>query len=155
MSIASELQTLQTNMTNAYNAISSAGGTVPASQNLDNLATAIATIPGSGPYTQPTYYAWIKEGSCNPSGGSVYVNSGIVYTRTLTAGAKMYTAPSTLTTKPTASNLTETTDTLQNITYGTALGVSSTFAQSVTTSSRATYIHRPVGANQNFIYDII
>lgn len=155
MSIATAIAAAQQKIANAYTTISNKGGTLPTDQNLSNLSTAIDSIPASTPYTVPKYYAWIKNGNCNPSSGSTYLNSGIIYTKTLTEGATIYTAPSTLTTKPTASDLTETTDTLQSITYGTALGVSSIFASSVTTSHRGTYIHRPAGANENFVYDII
>lgn len=44
MSIATELTALQTNLLSAYDAISTAGGTVPTYQTSSNLASAIATI---------------------------------------------------------------------------------------------------------------
>lgn len=50
MSVSSELTKLNTNMQNAYTAVNNKGGTLPASQNMDNLATAIGSIPsGSTP----------------------------------------------------------------------------------------------------------
>mgnify|MGYP003289368868 CR=1 FL=1 len=57
MSISSELTKLNTNMQNAYTAVNNKGGTLPASQNMDNLATAIGSIPsGSSGYTElPSY----------------------------------------------------------------------------------------------------
>ena len=48
MSVASELETLQTNIGAAYTAIGNKGGTVPANKNTDNLATAINSISGGG-----------------------------------------------------------------------------------------------------------
>ena len=45
MSIASELSKLQTNLSNVYDAIEAAGGTVPANKNLDNLTTAVESVP--------------------------------------------------------------------------------------------------------------
>lgn len=48
MSIASELQTLNDNILDAYSAVNTKGGTVPANKNMANLAAAIATIAGGG-----------------------------------------------------------------------------------------------------------
>lgn len=48
MSVATELETLQTNIGNAYTTIETKGGTVPANKNTDNLATAIDSIPSGG-----------------------------------------------------------------------------------------------------------
>ena len=48
MTIASEISKLQRNITNAYNAISEKGGTVPAQKNMDNLATAVESISSGG-----------------------------------------------------------------------------------------------------------
>ena len=45
MSIASELNNLSTNISNAYDAVETKGGTVPANKNMSNLAPAIASIP--------------------------------------------------------------------------------------------------------------
>lgn len=47
MTIASEITKSQTNLSNCYTAVNTKGGTLPASQNFDNLATAIGTIGGS------------------------------------------------------------------------------------------------------------
>ena len=48
MTISSELTKLNTNLTNAYTAVSGKGGTLPQAQNFDNLATAISSIPSGG-----------------------------------------------------------------------------------------------------------
>lgn len=48
MSIASELTNLRTNISNAYDAINTKGGTIPANKNTANLATAIDSISGGG-----------------------------------------------------------------------------------------------------------
>ena len=47
MSIADELTQLATDISNAYSAINTKGGTIPANKNTNNLATAISTISGS------------------------------------------------------------------------------------------------------------
>ena len=59
MSISSEIQALQTNLEDCYTAVSNKGGTLPASENFDNLATAIDSISGGGeiPWTQPVLTA--------------------------------------------------------------------------------------------------
>lgn len=45
MSIASEITRISTNVSNAYSAANAKGATMPTSQNSDNLATTIASIP--------------------------------------------------------------------------------------------------------------
>lgn len=48
MSIASELTKLETDITNAYDAIQTKGGTIPSNKNTENLSTAISSISGGG-----------------------------------------------------------------------------------------------------------
>lgn len=48
MSIASAIVAKQQQVADAYTAVSAKGGTLPAAQNLNNLATAIGTISGGG-----------------------------------------------------------------------------------------------------------
>lgn len=48
MSVADQISALRTNLSNAYDAIETAGGTVPQNKNAANLATAVATISGGG-----------------------------------------------------------------------------------------------------------
>lgn len=48
MTIASEIEKLQTNLSNSYDVCSALGATMPQSQNFDNLATCISTISGGG-----------------------------------------------------------------------------------------------------------
>lgn len=49
MSIASTIQSMQTNVENAYDALEDKGATIPANKNIANLADAITSIPtGSG-----------------------------------------------------------------------------------------------------------
>ncbi len=49
MSIATAITNAQNKVANAYTAVNNKGGTLPATQNLSNLPTAIASIPsGSG-----------------------------------------------------------------------------------------------------------
>lgn len=48
MAIATELETLKTNITNAYNSINTKGGTIPTNKNTENLSSAIESIPSGG-----------------------------------------------------------------------------------------------------------
>ena len=48
MSIATSLQKLETDITNAYSAINTKGGTIPSNKNTNNLSTAISSIPSGG-----------------------------------------------------------------------------------------------------------
>ena len=48
MSIASQLQALESNISDAYDMVSQRGGTVPVRKNMENLADAIASIPSAG-----------------------------------------------------------------------------------------------------------
>jgi hypothetical protein len=48
MSIATAIEAAQGKVANAYTAVNNKGGTLPATQNLSNLPTAIASIPSSG-----------------------------------------------------------------------------------------------------------
>ena len=48
MSIATELQNLNDNILDAYTAVQSKGGTVPANKNMANLPTAINSVPSGG-----------------------------------------------------------------------------------------------------------
>ena len=48
MSVQSEIDRIITAVGNAYSKVSEKGGTVPASQTVSNLATAIGSIPSSG-----------------------------------------------------------------------------------------------------------
>lgn len=50
MSIATELQNLNDNILDAYDAVQTKGGTVPANKNMANLDTAINSIPAAKPY---------------------------------------------------------------------------------------------------------
>lgn len=48
MSIASAIQNAQQKVAAAYSSVNTMGGTMPATQNLSNLPTAIESIPSSG-----------------------------------------------------------------------------------------------------------
>lgn len=54
MSIATELTALSGHITNAYNAVNTKGGTIPANKNMANLDDAILTIPSGGQITNGT-----------------------------------------------------------------------------------------------------
>ena len=62
MSILSEISRIQNNISNAYNVISSRGGTTPAFPTSDSLASAISTIPGS----------WVPTGTISISTNGIY-----------------------------------------------------------------------------------
>lgn len=48
MTIASEIQRIQTNIANAYDALEAKGATMPVTENTDNLVTTINTVSGGG-----------------------------------------------------------------------------------------------------------
>lgn len=48
MSVADKLQTLTENISDAYDAIDTKGGTIPQDKNTENLADAITSIPAGG-----------------------------------------------------------------------------------------------------------
>ena len=48
MSVADQIQALNDGLLDAYDAVETKGGTVPASKNLDNLPDAIETITSGG-----------------------------------------------------------------------------------------------------------
>ena len=48
MSIATNLEKIETDITNAYSAVSTKGGTIPANKNTNNLEAAINSIPSGG-----------------------------------------------------------------------------------------------------------
>lgn len=45
MSIASQLESMENSLSDAYNMIAQRGGTMPVHKNMSSLASAIATIP--------------------------------------------------------------------------------------------------------------
>ena len=63
MSIVAQIERIANNVSNAYNAISDAGGTLPETRNTDNLEAAIRSIPTISEETTP---ALINEASGNP-----------------------------------------------------------------------------------------
>ena len=90
MSIASELNALNGYILGAYNEINTMGGTVPANQNMANLASAIGSIPSgssitveqlnvsaNGTYTAPAGKAYSPI-VVNVAGGAVDVVSGVI-----------------------------------------------------------------------------
>ena len=48
MSIAGKLEKLETDITSAYSAINTKGGTIPQNKNTENLSDAITSIPSGG-----------------------------------------------------------------------------------------------------------
>ena len=70
MTIASEIQRIQTNIANAYDALEAKGATMPATENTDNLVTTIDTISGGG---GETVTATNNTGSAISTGDKVWV----------------------------------------------------------------------------------
>ena len=68
MSIQNQIDRINTNIANAYDAVDTMGGTLPVTQNSANLPDAIATIPHQSDYIQ---LEWI-EGT-----GTQYIDTGI------------------------------------------------------------------------------
>ena len=63
MSIQTELTRIITAVGNAYSKVSEKGGTVPASQTVSNLATAIDSIPGGAPSLQSKSVTYTENGT--------------------------------------------------------------------------------------------
>jgi len=98
MSIASELSNLSTNISNAYDAVSAKGGTIPANKNTANLATAISSISGGG--------------------GTIQITNGIlkqIKGLSSTVAANMFVDVLNNTTVGTYKNLTSTSNTYYSI----------------------------------------
>ena len=69
MSIASELQKYNDGLLDAYSAVNTKGGTVPANKNLDNLPTAINSVPSGGtpqPLDPETVYSETRPADWMP-----------------------------------------------------------------------------------------
>ena len=54
MAISDTLSSIITNLSNAYSQIGTMGGTIPLSKNMENLPSAIGTIPTGGGGISPT-----------------------------------------------------------------------------------------------------
>lgn len=98
MSIASELTNLSTNISNAYDAVSAKGGTIPANKNTVNLATAISSISGGG-------------GTIQVTNGRLEQIKGL----SSTVAANMFVDVLNTTTAGTYRNLTSTSNTYYSI----------------------------------------
>ena len=72
MSISNEIQKLQTNLANSYEACNDKGATMPASQNFDNLAACIDSIP-TGSSLKRTI---VIEEKINPVSVNVSITEG-------------------------------------------------------------------------------
>lgn len=79
MTIASEIQRIQTNIANAYDAAEAKGATMPVTENSSNLATTIASISGGGGGGD-TITATNTTGALVANGSKVWINkSGNTY----------------------------------------------------------------------------
>ena len=94
MSIATAITAAQTKVANAYTAVNSKGGTLPATQNLTNLPTAISSIP-SGGGSQTKYGANVDTflGDVNSNGVLQYPsgNVDLIFTGVKKIGESLYT----------------------------------------------------------------
>ena len=69
MAIADTINSMKTNITNAYNAIQTKGGTIPTNKNLANLSTAINSITTSKPEQEKTAEATNSRQTIYPDNG--------------------------------------------------------------------------------------
>ena len=76
MAIADTINSMKTNITNAYNAIQTKGGTVPTNKNLANLSTAINSIPAGGGIEDVATVAALKAKVTEENVGKFYKYTG-------------------------------------------------------------------------------
>lgn len=76
MAIADTINSMKTNITNAYNAIQTKGGTVPTNKNLANLSTAINSIPAGGGIEDVATVAALKAKVMTENVGKFYKYTG-------------------------------------------------------------------------------
>lgn len=76
MAIADTINSMKTNITNAYNAIQTKGGTVPTNKNLANLSTAINSISTGGGIEDVATVAALKAKCTAENAGKVYRYTG-------------------------------------------------------------------------------
>lgn len=78
MAIADTINSMKTNITNAYNAIQTKGGTIPTNKNLANLSTAINSIStgGSGGIEEVSTVAALKAKVTAENVGKFYKYTG-------------------------------------------------------------------------------
>ena len=72
MTIASEIQRIQTNIANAYDALEAKGATMPGTENSNNLSSTINSIPAGG--GGDTITATNNTGAAITSGDKVFIN---------------------------------------------------------------------------------
>ena len=76
MAIADTINSMKTNITNAYNAIQTKGGTIPTNKNLANLSTAINSIPAGGGIEDVATVAALKAKCTVENVGKFYKYTG-------------------------------------------------------------------------------
>lgn len=76
MAIADTINSMKTNITNAYNAIQTKGGTIPTNKNLVNLSTAINSIPAGGGIEDVATVAALKAKVTAENVGKFYKYTG-------------------------------------------------------------------------------
>ena len=76
MAIADTINLMKTNITYAYNAIQTKGGTVPTNKNLENLSTAINSIPAGGGIEDVATVAALKAKCTAENVGKFYKYTG-------------------------------------------------------------------------------
>lgn len=76
MAIADTINSMKTNITNAYNAIQTKGGTIPTNKNLANLSTAINSIEAGGGIEDVATVAALKAKVTAENVGKFYKYTG-------------------------------------------------------------------------------
>ena len=76
MAIVDTINSMKTNITNAYNAIQTKGGTIPTNKNLANLSTAINSIPAGGGIEDVATVAALKAKVTAENVGKFYKYTG-------------------------------------------------------------------------------
>lgn len=75
MSIADTINSMRTNLGNAYDELENKGATIPTNKNIENLADAIASVQSGGEYQRPS--DWLEIPTMDGTKDDIYILNGV------------------------------------------------------------------------------